>query len=238
MSGAGALRQPGVQAPGEAAAGTVLGAVEPAGGVWSPRQVEVPGGPVTIFESGSLEHDLNEAIETGAHPPYGRVLWASAPCVAAVLSRLPLSERLVLELGCGTGLVALVAARLGARVLATDADGGALEATRRGVAVLGPAAERVEVKAFDIGSALPLPAADIVVAADLLYEHPLARSVARRTLEALRRGSTVVVGDPGRAGREAFESCLAAAGCAAPFAREVALPFVADVLVLGPESRS
>lgn len=51
----------------------------------------------------------------------------------------------------------------------------------------------------------PLPDADIVVAADIMYEPTTGRAMARRVQEALLRGSRVLVGDsPGRAGRPAF----------------------------------
>jgi len=51
----------------------------------------------------------------------------------------------------------------------------------------------------------PLPPADIVLAADIMYEPKTGTAMAQRTVEALRRGSRVVVGDsPGRAGRPAF----------------------------------
>jgi hypothetical protein len=55
----------------------------------------------------------------------------------------------------------------------------------------------------------PLPPADIVVAADIMYEPMTGRALAYRAVEALRRGSRVLVGDsPGRAGRPAFLAAL------------------------------
>lgn len=59
----------------------------------------------------------------------------------------------------------------------------------------------------------PLPPADIVVAADIMYEPITGRAMAQRALEALKRGSRVLVGDsPGRAGRPAFLKALAELG--------------------------
>jgi hypothetical protein len=50
-----------------------------------------------------------------------------------------------------------------------------------------------------------LPKADIVVAADIMYEPVTGRALAHRTLEALKRGNRVIICDsPGRAGRPAF----------------------------------
>lgn len=198
------------------------------------RAVNAPGGPIEVFETVDISRDLDAAIAAGTVAPYGRVLWASAVCVAKVLAREPLAGRSVLELGCGVGLVSLVAARAGAQVLATDVDPGALEATRRGVDQLGPAGARVCVEHFDVESALQLPPADIVVAADMLFESPLALAVARRALEALARGSRVLLGDPGRAGRDVLVSSLDAAGVVPTVERVEAPPDAADVLFLTP----
>ena len=51
----------------------------------------------------------------------------------------------------------------------------------------------------------PLPEADVVVAADVMYEPVTGRAMAQRTADALQRGSRVLVGDsPGRPGRPYF----------------------------------
>jgi predicted nicotinamide N-methyase len=51
----------------------------------------------------------------------------------------------------------------------------------------------------------PLPPADIVVAADVLYEPATGIALAHRALEAYQRGSRFIVGDsPGRPGRIPF----------------------------------
>ncbi len=52
---------------------------------------------------------------------------------------------------------------------------------------------------------VPLPPADIVCAADILYEKSTGIALAKRCIEALERGSRVVIGcSPGRPGRPAF----------------------------------
>ena len=58
----------------------------------------------------------------------------------------------------------------------------------------------------------PLPAGfDLLVAADVLYDAPLAVAVADRVVEARARGMDVVVGgSPDREGRDAFVAALAA----------------------------
>ena len=59
---------------------------------------------------------------------------------------------------------------------------------------------------FDICNlSVPLPPADIVCAADILYEKSTGIALAKRCIEALERGSRVVIGcSPGRPGRPAF----------------------------------
>ncbi|MBI1948475.1 MAG: methyltransferase domain-containing protein [Deltaproteobacteria bacterium] len=193
------------------------------------RVVEgVPGGALTLFELADVDAALDDAIRTGGRAPYGGVLWDAAPCLAAVLLRRDLAGRRVVELGCGLGLVALACARAGAQVLATDVDETALQATRRAAAHAGLS---IATGMFDVTAAAPLPKADVVVAADLLYEPALAAALARRAREGLAAGACVVIGDPGRVGRAAFAAAL---GAHARFEPVVVGEHTAEVLVLEP----
>ncbi|KAK7242411.1 acyltransferase [Aureococcus anophagefferens] len=154
---------------------------------------------------------------TAAENPYGAKLWPGALAAAARL-RAVAAGRDVLELGCGNGFAALVAAASGARrVLATDVSPRALDLTRRAAAEQRLA---VDVAAFDARGPEPLPAGfDLLVAragkelvaADVLYDAPLALAVADRVVEARARGMDVVVGgSPDREGRDAFVAALSA----------------------------
>ena len=151
------------------------------------------------------EQSLDESAN-----PYGAKLWPAAVAVAREIAQLPLEGKSVLELGCGNGLAALVAAASGARrVLATDVSPRALDLTRRAAVEQRLA---VDVAAFDARGPEPLPAGfDLLVAADVLYDAPLALAVADRVVEARARGMDVVVGgSPDREGRDAFMAALAA----------------------------
>jgi predicted nicotinamide N-methyase len=180
------------------------------------RTVQLPGGlAVTCLEAASADEVLERAIAAGAPPPYGAVLWASAVAVAEHLAgRADLGGKRVLDVGSGNGLCALVAAKRGAHVLALDLDPFALE-------LVAEAARRqalsVTPRLFDLGGDSPLPEADLVLFADLLYEEPLARAAAARVLEAARAGAEVLVGDPERTGRAAFLEVLRQAGVSAGF---------------------
>jgi hypothetical protein len=72
-----------------------------------------------------------------------------------------------------------------------------------GPALAGPAASdsALPTKHFDVANLSdPLPPAEGVAAADVLYDPAAAKALARRAMEALRGGSRFVVGDsvPGR----------------------------------------
>lgn len=186
------------------------------------RIVHLVVGPVRVLEARDLDGLLEHAIETEAPAPYGAVLWASGVAVAEVLASRELTGLRVLDVGAGVGLCALVAARGGALVTALDHDENAR-------VLLGEAARRqglaLACAAFDLLVEEPLPPADLVVFADLLYEAPLAAAVGRHVDEALRRGSSVLVGDPGRVGRPIFLETLAALGRTVTFEdRWVRLP--------------
>jgi len=67
--------------------------------------------------------------------PYGGKCWPSSLAIAQFLAQLPastMSGRTVVELGCGNGLVSIVAAQCGATVLATDISKVALLLTKQG----------------------------------------------------------------------------------------------------------
>ena len=146
--------------------------------------------------------------------PFGAKLWPAAVAVARDLVALPsgtLQGMTVLELGCGNGLCSLAAAMAGAgSVVASDLSVDAL-------ALVGEAADNaqlsVDLRVLDLSNTTdPLPPAELVIAADLMYDDDLARHVAVRVAEAARRGSWVIVADPKRGPREAFLRKLAECG--------------------------
>mmetsp|Transcript_26231 Transcript_26231/g.60316 ORF Transcript_26231/g.60316 Transcript_26231/m.60316 type:complete len:198 (-) Transcript_26231:110-703(-) len=125
----------------------------------------------------------------------------------------PLKKLSVLELGTGSGLVS-IACSMDPReqygpIIATDYEPVALELARYAYERLNgyrEGARNLSFELFDIcDMSSPLPPADIVVAADVMYEPTTGAATAKRVVEALCRGSRVIVGDsPGRAGRPAF----------------------------------
>jgi ribosomal protein L11 methyltransferase len=110
-----------------------------------------------------LHLDPGMAFGTGLHP-------TTRLCLR-LLEREPLAGRSLLDLGCGSGILAIAAAKLGAApVLALDTDSVAVEVASENVARNGVAAQ-VQTAA----GSLPVPSApcDVVVAniiADVLIE--------------------------------------------------------------------
>jgi predicted nicotinamide N-methyase len=103
--------------------------------------------------------------------PFWTQLWPSGTALAQALAARPLAGRRVLELGCGLGLVGVTAAWAGASVLVVDRSPEAVtfaaaNAARNGVTL------QTAVCAFDQPGRLLAEAPwDLVVAADVLYEH-------------------------------------------------------------------
>jgi predicted nicotinamide N-methyase len=152
-----------------------------------------------------VEQQQNQKLQAG--DPYGAVLWPAAWAVANYLltnSTIDLSCCTLLELGTGTGLVSIAAAVGGATVVATDYETFALELTDYAARTFHNLEIRCQI--LDMCDyETPLPPADLVVAADIMYEPKTGIAMAHRTVEALKRGSRVIVGDsPGRPGRPAF----------------------------------
>jgi predicted nicotinamide N-methyase len=195
-----------------------------------------PVAGVVVFEAKDPGKAVDDAIKTGGPAPYGAVLWDSATDVARGLFSVELSGRRVLELGCGCGLVGVVCAIRGARVLCTDVDVHTLTATQRAATEANVV---VDVALFDMTGAEPLPLIDgqpvtDVVIADVLYEPGLAASAARRTLEALALGARVIVGDPERAGRRDFLRLLTEAGHVVDFNADLGRGVFGTVCVVEP----
>lgn len=139
----------------------------------------------------------------GAKPPYWAYPWAGGLALAHHLAQggaSVVAGRRVLDLGTGSGLVAIAAARAGAAgVTAVDIDplacmAAMLNADANGVA---PA---VTVRRTDLLQACEPPVdVDCVLVGDLFYDADLARRVLRY-LDCCRAvGVDILIGDPDRA---------------------------------------
>jgi predicted nicotinamide N-methyase len=142
-------------------------------------------------------------VEWAPLVPYWSVLWRSGVALGGELAGAALAGRRVLELGCGLGVPSLVAARLGAHVLATDEDPDALELLERNARANGLTLATARVDWRDADDLVGRGPFDVVLAADVLYE----RAAAAALLTLLPRlGAEVWLADPGReAARDRLE---------------------------------
>ena len=130
--------------------------------------------------------------------PYWTSWWGGGVALARhVLDhREIVAGKRVLDLGAGSGLVGIAAAKAGAaRVKAIDVDRYAVAATR-----MNAAANGVEIEAR-VGDRLEgaAPDVDVVLVGDLFYEPDLAARTSAFLERCVARGIAAYVGDPGRA---------------------------------------
>jgi predicted nicotinamide N-methyase len=152
---------------------------------------------------------------------YGSVLWPAASAVSDYLienvstdtDSNSLKGMTILELGTGTGLCSIVSCIGGAeKVMATDYESVPLRLLEYAATHLNDDCDeaKIETFLFDIcNHDTPLPRADIVIAADIMYEPKTGIAMAFRAKEALELGSRVIIGcSPGRPGRPRFQEKL------------------------------
>jgi predicted nicotinamide N-methyase len=130
-------------------------------------------------------------------PPFWASAWAGGQAVARFLLDEPgrVAGRTLLDLGSGSGLCAVAAARAGASVTAADVDDLAVAAI-----CVNAAANAVHVRAVrrDLLDGDP-PDVDVVVAGDVCYERSMSERALAWLARARERGTEVLLGDPGRA---------------------------------------
>jgi predicted nicotinamide N-methyase len=174
------------------------------------------------------ELPLWEALETATgrrlEAPFFAVPWPGAQAVARGIDDgvVDVAGRSVLEVGCGSGLAAVAAARAGARVCATDVDLLALQVTR----LLARAHDvDVAVAGLDLLDDLAVTRAivdvDVVIAADVVYNRDLGDALTRLLRRCRDAGIAVVVADSGR-------PFFAATGLRAVAVHEVPVPVAVE----------
>jgi predicted nicotinamide N-methyase len=142
--------------------------------------------------------ERTEAAGAEQPPPFWAFAWAGGQALARHVLDEPelVSGRAVLDLATGSGLVAVAAARAGARrVTANDIDPLSLAAAEANAEANGVKVELVEDDLLETG----FPDADVILAGDVFYSREMAAQVLPFLRRAAGRGALVLVGDPGRA---------------------------------------
>jgi predicted nicotinamide N-methyase len=169
------------------------------------HEAEVAGERYELLHPANAEDLISEAdFERDERLPYWADLWPSAFVLAAHVRALDGRGQSCLELGCGAGLVACAAARPGFAVTATDYYVDALRFAA--VNAWRTTARPIATREVD-WRALPadLPRADLVLAADVLYERPYGALVAQAIQRSLAPGGTALLADPGRVAAADFD---------------------------------
>lgn len=122
------------------------------------RRVELPGpdGDVLLPRPADWEALRHAEAAAGRPIPYWARLWPAGLSLASALAAAPPPHPglQVLELGCGLALPSIVAARSGARVLATDSSPDAVAYAAHGLALNGVEASVAQADWDDQGEAL------------------------------------------------------------------------------------
>ncbi|KAK0231138.1 putative methyltransferase-domain-containing protein [Armillaria fumosa] len=123
----------------------------------------------------SSEDPVIVTLSVDASPGCGGIVWPAGQILSNYLvqqDRSFLQDKTVLELGSGTGLVGIVAARLGAQVWVTD-QAPLLDIMRQNV-LRNHLTSSCTVAELNWGEPIPagIPVPDVVLAADCVYFEP------------------------------------------------------------------
>ncbi len=139
--------------------------------------------------------------------PYWADLWPSAIGLARYLDReVSLQDKRVLELGCGLGLLGVVAARDGARVLCTDYEADALSFARYNARQNG--CRHIRFRLVDWRRPALKRRYDVILASDVIYEARNFGPLVALLQRFLARGGCALFADPGRPNAVPFFALL------------------------------
>jgi predicted nicotinamide N-methyase len=137
-------------------------------------------------------------VDPGSDPPFWAAAWPGGQALARYVLDHPevVAGRTVLDLGAGSGLVAVAALRAGAaRVVASDVDPYSRAAIQVNAELNGVAPVDV---VGDLLDGAPDPAVDVVLAGDVCYDREMTARVLPFLGTAWLAGAAVYLGDPGR----------------------------------------
>jgi predicted nicotinamide N-methyase len=153
----------------------------------------------TFLVSETTEGDL---AARGMSVPFWAFAWPGGIALARHLLAHPelVAGRRVLDIGTGSGLVAIAAAQAGAaEVIANDIDPLAIAAVELNAASNAVTITTVAEDVIGTPGHAQLERADVVVAGDIAYDRTMAEAAFRALRRVAARGACVYLGDPGRA---------------------------------------
>jgi len=161
--------------------------------------------PVDVLRPRDWDELRHQEGAEGRPAPYWAQLWPSGLALADELAaRDDLDGRRVLELGCGLGAAAAVAARAGAQIVATDGIPDAVAFAAHNLAINDGTGEVALVDWRDADELVEGAPWDLVVAADVLYLRQNVEALMRLVPRLLDRGGELLLTDPSRAGCRDF----------------------------------
>jgi len=161
----------------------------------------VPGIPEIRLHKASPTSGLGRLArrdEDGFGPPYWAHYWAGGLALARYVLDNPsvVASRRVLDLGAGSGLVGIAAAKAGARqVAAAEVDRYAVAALKLNVKLNNVS---ISVMRRDVTES-PAPRIDLILVGDLFYSADLSDRVVAFLDRCSKRGIRSLIGDPWRA---------------------------------------
>jgi predicted nicotinamide N-methyase len=158
----------------------------------------VAGIRLHLAHQGSGLGRLAEGASGRAAAPYWAYAWPGGVALAHHVLAHPaiVAGRRVLDIGSGSGLVAIAAAKAGAASV-TAAE---IDPFGRAAIALNVAANDVVVRAIweDVTGG-PVPAVDLVLAGDVYFDAAVGKRMTAFFERCVGAGIAVVIGDPGRA---------------------------------------
>lgn len=144
-----------------------------------------------------IDRLVEENADLERRNPYFGLVWPSAIVLGKTIARRSdLENKSFLDLGCGPGLLGMVAAKRGARVTFADVMPECVSLVRKNLARTGLTGRVLHYDLRD--TSLDLGTFDFIVASDVLYERPLANSMLEAIERLLRPSGKALLSDPMR----------------------------------------
>ncbi|NUR72581.1 MAG: methyltransferase [Hamadaea sp.] len=152
---------------------------------------------ITLYQADEQARLFDDGYSSERPPPFWAFAWPGGVALARHVLDRPetVRGRRVVDLGSGSGVVAIAASLAQAQVVrAVDADPAAITAIERNAAANGAQVEAIPGEADPVR----LADAEVVLVGDAFYTASVAAAMTKLLSAAARRGVEVLVGDPGR----------------------------------------